>query len=141
MTLPTMRIETLHGRQCLSTGTRWEPAIGYSRAVRSGELIAVTGTIGINADGSISPSAEEQARQALRIVLSSIHALGGRTEDVVRTRIYVTDIRQWQIIGRVHAELLGHVRPATSMVEVSRLADEQAVVEIEADAVVREPAR
>lgn len=139
MTLPTMRIETLHGRQCLSTGTRWEPVVGYSRAVRSGELIAVTGTIGVNADGSIPPAAEDQARQALRIVLSAVHALGGRTEDVIRTRIYVTDISQWQTIGRVHAEVLGHVRPATSMVQVSRLADEQAVVEIEADAVVREP--
>lgn len=141
MNLPSMRMETLHGRQCLSTGTRWEPVVGYSRAVRAGELIAVTGTMGVHADGGFPPTAVEQARQALRIIVSAVRALGARTEDILRTRIYVTDISQWEAIGRVHAEVLGHVRPATTMVQVSRLADDRALLEIEADAVARKPDR
>ncbi len=128
---------TVGGRQVVSTGTRWEPVVGYSRAVRDGNWIAVTGTIGLNPDGTCPPTAAEQMRQALQIVIASIEALGATRRDILRTRIYVTDIRLWEEIGRVHAELLGDVRPATTMVEVSALADPAAVLEIEADAVAK----
>ncbi len=128
---------TVGGRQIVSTGTRWEPVVGYSRAVRDGNWIAVTGTIGLNPDGTCPPTAAEQMLQALQIVIASVEALGGTRHDILRTRIYVTDIRLWEEIGRVHAELLGDVRPATTMVEVSALADPAAVLEVEADAVAK----
>ncbi len=120
----------------MSTGARWEPVIGYSRAVRAGNWIAVTGTIGLNADGTCPPAAAEQTRQALAIIISSIEALGGKRNDIFRTRMYVTDIGLWEEIGRIHAEVLGDLRPATTMVEVAALADPAAVVEIEADALL-----
>jgi len=131
-----MALSTIAGRQVVSTGTRWEPVVGYSRAVRSGNWIAVTGTIGLRPDGTCPPSAAEQMRLALEIVCTAVEALGGRRADILRTRIYVTDIRLWEEIGRVHAEFLGEVRPATTMVEVSGLADPAAIVEVEADAVL-----
>jgi len=131
-----MALSTIAGRQVVSTGTRWEPVVGYSRAVRSGNWIAVTGTIGLRPDGTCPPSAAEQMRLALEIVCTAVEALGGRRADILRTRIYVTDIRLWEEIGRVHAEFLGDVRPATTMVEVSGLADPAAIVEVEADAVL-----
>ncbi len=134
-----MALSAVAGRQVVSTGTRWEPVVGYSRAVRSGNWIAVTGTIGLRPDGTCPPSAAEQMRLALEIVCAAVEALGGRRSDILRTRIYVTDIRLWEEIGRVHAEFLGEVRPATTMVEVSRLADPSALVEVEADAVVAQP--
>ncbi len=132
----TMTISTIAGRQVVSTGTRWEPIVGYSRAVRAGNWIAVTGTIGLGADGTCPPTAAEQMRQALAIVFAAIEALGAGRRDILRTRIYVTDIRLWEEIGRVHAEMLGDVRPATTMVEVSALADPAAFLEVEADAVI-----
>jgi enamine deaminase RidA (YjgF/YER057c/UK114 family) len=125
------------GRQFVSTGAPWEPVIGYSRAVRAGDWIAVTGTIGLNVDGTCPPTAAEQMRQALQIVLASIEALGGKSSDILRTRIYITDIGLWEEVGRVHAEMLGTVRPATTMVEVPALADPAAIVEVEADALVQ----
>ncbi len=128
---------TIGRRQVISTGTRWEPVVGYSRAVRDGNWIAVTGTIGLKPDGTCPPTAAEQMRQALEIVIASIEALGASRQDILRTRIYVTDIRRWEEIGKVHAEFLGDVRPATTMVEVSALADPAAVLEIEADAIAR----
>ncbi len=130
-----MMVSTVAGRQVVSTGTRWEPVIGYSRAVRSGTWIAVTGTIGLNPDGTCPTTASEQMRQALEIVLAAIEALGGSRTDIIRTRIYLTDMNLWEEVGRVHAEVLGDVRPATTMVEVSALADPAAFLEIEADAV------
>ena len=123
-------------RQLASTGSKWEPVIGYSRAVRVRDAIFVTGTVGVEADGSYAPTLAAQARRALTIVLAAIEALGGTREDVVRTRIYVTDIAQWQEVGAVHGEVFGTVRPALTMVEVSRLIDAAALVEIEADALV-----
>lgn len=131
-----MTVGTAGGRQVVSTGARWEPVIGYSRAVRAGNWIAVTGTIGLNPDGTCPPTAAEQMRQALAIVVSSVEALGGRRSDIFRTRMYVTDIGLWEEIGRIHAEVLGDLRPATTMVEVAALADPSAVVELEADALL-----
>lgn len=124
------------GRRFASTGSAWEPKIGYSRAVRAGDVIAVTGTVGVEADGSFAPTLEAQARRALTIIRAAIEALGGSLTDVVRTRMYVTDISQWEEVGRVHGEFFAEIRPATTMVEVNRLIDASAVVEIEADAIV-----
>jgi enamine deaminase RidA (YjgF/YER057c/UK114 family) len=124
------------GRSCAESGTKWEPLVGYSRAVRSGPFIAVTGTVGIEAGGTFSPSAGAQARRALEIIVAAVETLGGRAEHIIRTRIFVTDISKWQEIGDAHREVFADIRPATTMVEVARLIDDAALVEIEADAVV-----
>ena len=131
-----MTVGNRAGRQVVSTGTKWEPIIGYSRAVRAGDWIAVTGTIGLRPDGTCPPSAAEQMREALAIIIASVEALGGLKTEILRTRIFVTDIGLWQEIGRVHAEIMGDVRPATTMVQVAALADPAAVLEVEADALV-----
>ena len=132
-----MEVSEVGGRKVVSTGTKWEPVVGYSRAVRAGDWIAVTGTIGIEPDGSYPQGAAAQMRRSLEIVIAAVEALGGRRQDILRTRIYVTDISAWREIGAVHAEFFGDVRPATTMVEVSRLADTEALLEVEADAVVK----
>lgn len=124
------------GRQCASSGSKWEPIMGYSRAVRSGDLIAVTGSVGINADGTFSPSLADQTRRSLAIVQAAIEALGGRLDQVIRTRMYVADVTRWEEVARVHGEVFAEIRPATSIVEVARLIDDAALIEIEADAVV-----
>jgi enamine deaminase RidA (YjgF/YER057c/UK114 family) len=124
------------GRQCAGSGSKWEPIIGYSRAVRSGNFIAVTGTVGINADGTYPKSIQEQARRSLQIIQAAIEALGGRLEHTIRTRMFVTDVSQWQEVAKAHGTLFGEIRPATTMVEVSRLIDAEALIEIEADAVI-----
>ncbi len=125
-----------NGRHYASTGSKWEPIIGYSRAVRAGATIAVTGCVGVEADGTFSSSMAEQTRRALKIVLASIEALGGNPSDVVRTRMFVTDISRWKEVGEAHGEVFGGIRPATTMVEIAKLIDDQALVEIEADAIV-----
>jgi enamine deaminase RidA (YjgF/YER057c/UK114 family) len=124
------------GRKVVSTATKWEPIVGYSRAVRAGDWIAVTGTIGLRPDGTCPPTAEEQMREAMAIIVASVEALGGLRIEIIRTRIFVTDIGLWQEIGRVHAEIMGDVRPATTMVQIAALADPAAVLEVEADALV-----
>lgn len=124
------------GRSCASSGSKWEPIMGYSRAVRSGNLIAVTGTVGINPDGTYSPSLADQTRRSLEIIQAAIEALGGRLEQVIRTRMYVTDVSKWEEVARVHGQVFGEIRPATTIVEVARLIDAAARIEIEADAVV-----
>jgi enamine deaminase RidA (YjgF/YER057c/UK114 family) len=124
------------GRRCASSGSKWEPLMGYSRAVRSGNVIAVTGTVGINADGTYTKSMEAQARRSLAIVRAAIEALGGRLEHVIRTRMFVTDVSQWQEVAKAHGELFGEIRPATSILEVAKLIDADAMIEIEADAIV-----
>lgn len=129
-------VSEIAGRQCASSGSQWEPKMGYSRAVRSGNLIAVTGTVGINADGSYAPDMGEQARRALVIIRAAIEALGGRLEDVIRTRLYVTDVTRWEQVAAVHGEVFAAIRPATTIVEVPRLIDAAALIEIEADAVI-----
>ena len=132
---PRITVTEIAGRRRASSGARFEPAVGYSRAVRSGPFITVSGTVGLNADGSYPATAGEQARRALAIIRAAIEALGGRMEDVVRTRMFVADIGAFDQVGRAHGEVFRDVRPATSMVEVSRLVD-GALVEIEADAIV-----
>ena len=125
-----------HGRRCASSGARWEPIVGYSRAVRSGNVIAVTGTVGINADGTYAPSVAEQTARALEIIRAALGALGGRLEHVIRTRMFVTDISRWEEVAAAHGTVFGEIRPATTMVEVARLIDADAQIEIEADAIV-----
>ena len=124
------------GRRTASSGSKWEPVMGYSRAVRAGNLIAVTGTVGVNADGTYSPSVGEQARRSLAIIRAAVEALGGRIEHVIRTRMFVTDVSKWEEVAKVHGEVFKDVRPATSILEVARLIDAAAQIEIEADAVV-----
>ncbi|WP_165229128.1 RidA family protein [Aquisphaera insulae] len=126
-----------NGRPCASSGSPWEATIGYSRAVRAGDLIAVTGTVGLEADGHYAPNIKGQARRALDIVIAAVEALGGKTTDIIRTRIFVTDISQWKDVGEVHGQYFGQIRPALTMVEVSRLIDDAAMIEIEAEAIVR----
>ena len=124
------------GRRCVGTGSPWEPIVGYSRAVRAGSWIAVSGTVGLNADQTYPLTLADQTRRALDIVRAAIEALGGRMEQVVRTRMFIVDISRAEEATAVHGEYFRDIRPATSLVEVSRLIDDRALIEIEADAVV-----
>jgi enamine deaminase RidA (YjgF/YER057c/UK114 family) len=124
------------GRKTASSGSKWEPILGYSRAVRAGNLIAVTGTVGANADGTYSPSLSEQTRRSLTIIAAAIEALGGSMKQVIRTRMFVTDVSKWEEVARVHGEIFAEIRPATTIVQVAKLIDKEAQIEIEADAVV-----
>lgn len=110
--------------------------MGYSRAVRSGNFIAVSGTVGIGADGKYPPTMAAQTRRSLAIIQAAIEALGGKIENIIRTRMFVTDVSKWEEVAGVHGEIFGEIRPATAIVEVSRLIDSQAMIEIEADAIV-----
>ncbi len=121
----------------ISSGAPWEESVGYSRAVRKGNMIWVSGTAPMK-DGLVVGLDDpyRQAVMCLRIIKTSIEAAGGKMSDVVRTRIYVTRIRDWEQIGRAHQEFFGEIRPATTMVQVAKLIDPKILVEIEADAMV-----
>jgi enamine deaminase RidA (YjgF/YER057c/UK114 family) len=123
-------------RQRISSGAKWEPIVGYSRAVKVGNRIYVTGTTALGDNGEIvgGDDAYEQAKQCLRNIESALKRLGAGLEHVVRTRMFVTDISRWEEYGRAHGELLRDVMPATTMVEVRGLIDTRMLIEIEVDA-------
>jgi enamine deaminase RidA (YjgF/YER057c/UK114 family) len=125
-------------RQNISSGTPWEPIVGYSRAVRVGDRIFVSGTTATDASGGIvglnDPYA--QTKQIVANLAAALERAGGRLADVVRTRIFVTDVTQWEAVARAHGEAFGAIRPACTMVEVSKLIAPEIMVEIEADAVI-----
>ena len=125
-------------RQLVETGAPWAAVVGYSRAVRVGNVVHVSGTAPVAADGSVAHAGDAylQAKRCLEIIVAALREAGARAEDVVRTRIYVTDASHWEAVGRAHGEVFAKVRPATTLVVVAALIDPAMLVEIEAEAIL-----
>jgi enamine deaminase RidA (YjgF/YER057c/UK114 family) len=126
------------GRQAISSGSPYEPRLGISRAVRSGKIIAVSGTAPISRDGkNVSPGdAAAQARRCFEIVREALEKAGSSLSDVVRTRVLLTNIEDWESVGKVHGEFFGGIRPANTIFQISRFIDPEWLVEVEADAII-----
>ena len=126
-------------KQFYSSGTKWEPVVGYSRAIRVGNQIFVTGTTATDENGQIVGVGDgyTQTVQVIRNIERALNALGASLKDVVRTRMFVTDISRWQEYGRAHGEFFKDIRPCATMVEVRKLIDDRMLIEIEADAIVQ----